>query len=76
MIHVDALDFSEWHSEEVMFLLTLSVDTTCWKYILIEYIGPTKAFDLMTLLFATRLKILQIWIVIQMLSKMKKSDIT
>ena len=25
MIHVDALDFSEWHSEEVMFLLTLSV---------------------------------------------------
>ena len=25
MIHVDALDFSECHSEEVMFLLTLSV---------------------------------------------------
>ena len=26
MIHVDALDFSECRSEEVMFLLTLSVD--------------------------------------------------
>ena len=25
MIHVDALDFSGWHSKEVMFLLTLSV---------------------------------------------------
>ena len=25
MIHVDALDFSERHSEEVKFLLTLSV---------------------------------------------------
>ena len=25
MIHVDALDFNECHSEEVMFLLTLSV---------------------------------------------------
>ena len=25
MVHFDALDFSECHSEEVMFLLTLSV---------------------------------------------------
>ena len=32
MNHFDAVDFSECHSEEVMFLLTLSVCMYVWMY--------------------------------------------